>query len=149
MLISISLCTGMMSPEIHMGVDLKSAKIKMSLCIAFIDSWIRPPKNNSELNFLSSELCLILGKHLKTKMFLPIRPAYLCDLPNLAYLWFLKIILSSCKGWFGIQLIFILPGLTCITESVIILPFIAFLFTVYQKSNSNYPRFIGKFLKPE
>lgn len=62
MLISISLCTDMMSPAIHVGIDLKSAKIKRSLCIAFIDSWIKPPKNNSELNFLSLELRLILDK---------------------------------------------------------------------------------------
>lgn len=74
MLISISLGTDMMSPAIHMGIDLKSAKIKMSLYIALIDSWIRAPKNNGELNFWSSDLRLILDKHLKARMFLTIGP---------------------------------------------------------------------------
>lgn len=138
--ITISLCTDMMSLAIHMGIYLKSAKIKRSLCIAFIDSWIKPPKNNSGLNFLGSELCLILDKLWKARMFLPIGP-------KPAYLWFLEIILNSCKKWFRIQLIFILPGLACITEPVTILPFIAFLFTCYPTSNSNYAGFTGKFLK--
>lgn len=99
MLISLSLCTDMMSPAIHTGIDLQSAKIKMSLFIAFIDSWIRLPKSNSELNFLSSELCLILDKHLKARIFLTIEP-------KPAYLWFLEIILNSWNKWFEIHLVF-------------------------------------------